>query len=127
MSNLAVVREFIDAWNRRDLEAVVAAFTEDAVYINVGFSESVGREAIRAGLEPFLSAMAEVRWTVHHEAETASGVVLNERTDEFAFRPKAGGRTLTAQVMGVFEIRDGKIAAWRDYFDTAGFRAQMGG
>lgn len=125
MSGLQVVRAFVAAWNRRDLEAIVDAFTEDAVYVNVGFSESRGREAIRAGLAPFLGAMAEVRWTVHHEAETAAGVVLNERTDEFVFKPEAGGRTLTAAVMGVFELRDGKIAAWRDYFDTAGFAQAM--
>jgi limonene-1,2-epoxide hydrolase len=31
------------------------------------------------------------------------------------------------KVMGVFELRDGKIAAWRDYFDLAGFQKSMSG
>jgi limonene-1,2-epoxide hydrolase len=30
-------------------------------------------------------------------------------------------------VAGVFEVRDGKIAAWRDYFDLATFTKQLGG
>jgi limonene-1,2-epoxide hydrolase len=25
---------------------------------------------------------------------------------------------MTVPVMGIFEIADGRIAAWRDYFDT---------
>jgi limonene-1,2-epoxide hydrolase len=28
-------------------------------------------------------------------------------------------------VCGVFEIRDGRIAVWRDYFDLATFTNQM--
>jgi limonene-1,2-epoxide hydrolase len=30
-------------------------------------------------------------------------------------------------VAGVFELRDGKIAAWRDYFDMATWTRQAGG
>jgi len=28
--------------------------------------------------------------------------------------------------MGIFEIRDGKIKAWRDYFDMQQFTSRMG-
>jgi len=34
-------------------------------------------------------------------------------------------RTLTVPVMGVFEIKGGLIAAWRDYFDAISFQKQM--
>ena len=30
-------------------------------------------------------------------------------------------RTVSLPVMGVFELADGKITAWRDYFDMAQF------
>ena len=30
------------------------------------------------------------------------------------------------QVMGTFEIREGKIKAWRDYFDQSQFTSRMG-
>ena len=126
MSNLAIVRAFIAAWERRDVDAIVAAFAPDGVYINVGWSESRGREAIRATVAPLLSSLETVSWTVRHEAETAAGVVLNERTDVFVMRPEAGGRTIVADVMGVFELEDGLIARWRDYFDVEAFKAQMG-
>jgi hypothetical protein len=29
-------------------------------------------------------------------------------------------------VMGTFEVRDGKISAWRDYFDMNQFTTRMG-
>jgi limonene-1,2-epoxide hydrolase len=46
---------------------------------------------------------------------------MNERTDRF----KVGDKWVAARVMGVFEIRGGKIAAWRDYLDLAEFQRQM--
>ena len=45
------------------------------------------------------------------------GVVMNERTDHL----EMGGKTIALPVVGVFEIVDGKIKAWRDYFDMAQF------
>ena len=41
---------------------------------------------------------------------------MNERTD--VMRRKDGG-TIPLPVMGVFEVRNDRIAAWRDYFDMA--------
>jgi limonene-1,2-epoxide hydrolase len=46
---------------------------------------------------------------VHH------GTVLNEREDRFEIH----GRWVTLPVAGIFEIRDGRITLWRDYFDKA--------
>lgn len=39
---------------------------------------------------------------------------MNERTD--VMRRQDGGE-IELPVMGVFEVRDGRISAWRDYFD----------
>jgi limonene-1,2-epoxide hydrolase len=119
--NLALVLEFIGAWEARDLEGILARMTPDVRYVNVGLSEWVGREAVREGLAPFLGAARAARWTVHHIAETAEGAVLTERTDVF----EMADRTLTVPVMGVFEIKGGLIAAWRDYFDAISFQKQM--
>jgi limonene-1,2-epoxide hydrolase len=115
------VRAFIAAWEARDLEAILSAMTRDAVYLNVGLAEARGHEAIRATVAPFLGASSAVRWTITHIAETAGGVVLTERVDEFVL----GEKTLSVPVMGAFEFEGGLISAWRDYFDLPGFQAQM--
>jgi limonene-1,2-epoxide hydrolase len=54
---------------------------------------------------------------------TADGpVVMTERVDVFKLPDKA----IELRVMGTFEVRDGKITAWRDYFDMNQFTSQMG-
>jgi limonene-1,2-epoxide hydrolase len=47
--------------------------------------------------------------------------VLTERVDRFVF----GETPVAVPVMGAFEIRDGKISAWRDYFDLASMTRQL--
>ncbi len=115
------VRAFIGAWEARDLEGIVGRMTPEAVYLNVGLAEAKGHEAIRATVAPFLGAATAVRWTITHIAETADGVVLTERLDEFVL----GEKTLSVPVMGAFEFEGDLISAWRDYFDLPGFQAQM--
>ncbi|MDP1670610.1 MAG: limonene-1,2-epoxide hydrolase family protein, partial [Alphaproteobacteria bacterium] len=56
-----------------------------------------------------------------HIAEASGGVVMTERTDKFLMN----GQWLELPVMGVFEIKDGKIAKWRDYFDLGQFQTQV--
>jgi limonene-1,2-epoxide hydrolase len=121
MSHIQTVRHLIAGWEARDVEAILATMTPDCRYLNVGLPETVGHEAIRAVVAPFLAGATRVQWTVHHIAETAQGSVLTERTDAFDL----GGRKLDIPVMGVFEFRDGKISAWRDYFDVPAFQQQM--
>ncbi len=120
-TNTDRVRSFISAWEARDLAAILARLAPDARYVNVGMSDTSGREAIGVSVAPFLSASSEVSWSVTHIAETPAGVVLTERVDVFV----VGGKTLTIPVMGVFEFEGELIRAWRDYFDVAGFQAQM--
>lgn len=111
----AVVQSLADSWAAMDLDRIMAHFTDDAVYHNIPMAPAEGAEAVREAIAGFL-AMAE---SVVFETllEVADGdVVMNERVDTFVI----GGNPTPVKVMGVFELRDGKIAAWRDYFDMAG-------
>lgn len=113
----------IAAWEARDVEAILARLTPDALYHNVGLPPAQGHDAIRQVITPFLAGATRVEWSVHHMAQTPAGVVLTERTDRFEFTDK----TLSIAVMGAFEFEGDQIRAWRDYFDVPGFLAQMGG
>jgi limonene-1,2-epoxide hydrolase len=74
-------------------------------------------------IQSFLGMATQVDWIVHQLAETREGVVLTERTDRFLIR----GKWLELPVMGAFELREGRITAWRDYFDMKQFRDQLPG
>src|SRR5437764_11488979 len=68
-SNCDLVRDFIGAWEARDLDGILSRMTPDATYLNVGLSEAKGHEAIRATITPFLQGANAVRWTIMHIAE----------------------------------------------------------
>jgi limonene-1,2-epoxide hydrolase len=58
----------------------------------------------------------------HFDADTLSiavegNRVLTERVDRLL--TSEGEPVLSLRVMGIFELADGKIAAWRDYFDPS--------
>ncbi|MEX0783879.1 MAG: limonene-1,2-epoxide hydrolase family protein [Dehalococcoidia bacterium] len=116
----AFVREFDAA--EPDADKLASYFTEDAVYHNIPMQPVNGREAIKAALGGMKAMMLSAGWEVIHQVADGD-VVMNERIDRFTVQ----GRPVEVEVMGVFELRDGKIAAWRDYFDLAGFQKSMAG
>lgn len=116
-----VVSDFMAAFNAMDIDAIVAAFTEDAVYHNMPGPPVEGRSAIKAVIRGYLGLASAMDWRIAYQAEVAPGVVLNERLDRF----KLAKGWLELPVMGAFEVVDGKIAKWRDYFDMADFQRQL--
>ncbi|WP_439816804.1 limonene-1,2-epoxide hydrolase family protein [Zavarzinia sp. CC-PAN008] len=119
--NSAVVDAFVQAWNNKDLDAVLACMTDDVVYHNIPMEPINGVGAVRQMMTPFLATIQQIEWIILAQAENASGAVLNERIDKFLIN----GKWIALPVMGSFEFRDGKISAWRDYFDLAQFNAAM--
>ena len=121
-SPVEVVRRFCAAWADGDLDVIVGAFTDDAVYHNMPLDPVVGPEAIRAFIEGFIGGVDSVEFQVRHIAADGD-VVLTERVDVFV----APGKRIELPVMGTFELRDGRIAAGRDYFDLRQFMSGLSG
>lgn len=116
----SIVREFCDSWAKGDLDAIMAFFADDAVYHNIPVAPVTGTDAIRQTIAGFTTGVDSVEFRVLHLA-AAGDVVLTERVDVFTF---PNGR-IELPVSGTFELRDGKIAAWRDYFDMQQFMSQL--
>jgi limonene-1,2-epoxide hydrolase len=117
---IEVVRRFCDAWGKEDVGTIVGFFTDDAVYHNIPLAPVTGPEQIKATIEGFSGGVDSIEFRVDAIAANGS-TVLTERVDVFVF---PNGR-IELPVMGTFEVRDGKIAAWRDYFDMNQFMSQM--
>jgi limonene-1,2-epoxide hydrolase len=118
----AVVNSFLARICARDLEGALELVTDDCEYDNVPIRKVSGPDGIRATLAPFLAGCTGVDWIVHHQAAEGD-VVMNERTDRF----EMGGRWVELGVAGLFVVRDGRIALWRDYFDLPTFQKAMAG
>ena len=115
------VTALIKANEARDIDALLAVLTDDVVYENVPMGVMHGHDEVRAMLVPFLQGAERVAWEVLEQVE-GGDTVMNERVDRFWL---AGDHKIELRVAGVFKVRDGKVAVWRDYFDLAEFNTQM--
>jgi limonene-1,2-epoxide hydrolase len=118
--NEKTVRAFLAAWPRKKLDELMSYFTDDAVYHNVPVAPIKGKAEIRKVFEGFLGAFSIELIVVN--AAAAGNVVFTERIDRFDMN----GKQFDLPVNGVFELRGGKIASFRDYFDLASFEKPSG-
>jgi limonene-1,2-epoxide hydrolase len=108
-----VVRAFLADLERLDVDAACARLHPDVVYENVSLPPARGRDAARRVLG-LLSRASGFR-AENHRVAADGPVVLTERTDTIEI-----GRLRTSfWVCGTFEVHDGAITLWRDYFDWA--------
>jgi limonene-1,2-epoxide hydrolase len=124
-SPIEVVRKFCAAWSDNIGTAELAAFfTDDAVYHNIPMAPITGREAIANNIasliRPGAPGIEAIQFRVINIAANGP-VVMTERVDVF----KLPNKSFELPVMGTFEVRDGKISAWRDYFDMNQFTSRM--
>ncbi|MBB5912255.1 limonene-1,2-epoxide hydrolase [Nocardia transvalensis] len=115
-----LVTAFCAEWGTGTPESIAEYFSDEAVYHNIPMEPLAGKAAILEFLRGFIGGFGNIDFVVHHQAEVGN-TVLNERTDRFSI----GDKKVELPVMGTFEVRDGKIVAWRDYFDMAPFAAMQ--
>ena len=112
MQPTELVRSWVDAFNRADVDALVAMYSEDAVNHRVAEEPVQGREALRrmfmAGFQ-----QAEMVCVVESLFEDGEWAIL-EWSDPLGLRG-----------CGFFHVVDGKIVFQRGYWDKLTFlRAQ---
>jgi limonene-1,2-epoxide hydrolase len=115
----AVVTAFLEAFAAMDFDAALAYLADDVEYTNIPMGSVAGHAGVRQVLEPFFAPIHENEFVVLRTAATGP-VVFVERLDRH--RLDHGWRELP--VTGVFEVHDGRITVWRDYFDL-GTAAQI--
>jgi len=120
LESIALIREFIEACVRADPEEFASYFAEDATWWNSPWPPVKGRDAIRETLRRGAEQMTALPWEIRHIVSNGE-IVMTERVDNFL----VGGTHVRVPCMGVFELREGKIVAWRDYWDLKQFEAQL--
>ncbi len=114
--NVTILTEFIEAWSRLDPDELASYFTEDGCYHNMPVGPVAGRDAVRQMIAGFTADWTETTWDILNIVG-AGDVVIAERLD----RTRAGDKGVDLPCTGVFEMQDGKIKVWRDYFDMGTF------
>jgi limonene-1,2-epoxide hydrolase len=122
MSNESIVRRFIEAWSRLDPKELAGYFAEDGVYHNMPMTPVRGRENVEKLIAGFSASWTETEWEILHLMGQGD-VVIAERVDH----TKLGDKNVDLPCTGVFELEDGKIKVWRDYFDLGTYTRAIQG
>ncbi|WP_102142481.1 limonene-1,2-epoxide hydrolase family protein [Mycobacterium hubeiense] len=106
-----IVETFLNALQDEDFDTVEASVADNLVWQNVGWPTVHGRQRVMR-LFRSMSGRAGFEVKIHRIAADGT-TVLTERTDALTVGPLR----LQFWVCGVFEVHDGRITLWRDYFD----------
>jgi limonene-1,2-epoxide hydrolase len=118
MTPIDTVQAFLRALEQLDFEGAIELCADDMVYQNVPLPPARGKVAVARTLRSFERVMDRFEVRMHNIAANGP-VVLTERTDVLA----KGKYEIVIWVCGTFEVHDGKITLWRDYFDFAALTA----
>lgn len=113
-TSLRVARAMVDAWRSLDWDRVVDTFAEDGILQIVPLEPYTGRAAIKAHLDQIASGIEKLDFSIKH-LNAIGHTVLFERVDEFVYK----GRAASVPVVGVMDVSDGHVKAWREYMDLA--------
>lgn len=111
-----VVHAFLTAMSTLDYDTALTYISDHCEYENVPMPGSTvhGPDGVRSLLEPFFGPTIENEFVILREATTGP-VVIVERLD----RHHVSSGWVELPVTGVFEVHDGQITLWRDYFNLA--------
>lgn len=108
-----VVMRLLDAMAGFDQEALEATLADDVAYTNVSLPTIHGRRAVGSALAKFFGGLGATFEVMALNVAAEGPVVLTERIDAITL----GRLRLQFWVNGRFEVTDGKVTVWRDYFD----------
>lgn len=113
-SPLEVVGAFLKAAEKKDYDTALRLLSADCEYTNLPLATVRGPAAVRGVLEPFFAPTLENEFVVLRSAADGP-LVFTERLD----RHRLATGWVELPVTGVWEVREGHIEVWREYFDAA--------
>jgi limonene-1,2-epoxide hydrolase len=120
MTPLETIKAFMKAMEPLDYDTALQYVAETCEYTNPPPIGTVtGPAGVRAVLEPFFAPTLENAFVILREL-AAGPVVMLERLD----RHRLADKWVELPVTGVYEVHEGKITYWRDYFDAATILSQ---
>jgi len=131
----ATVARYSDAWNRHDVEAILALHTDDSVFENhTSGGIAVGKVELRRLIEGVFGTFPDLRFTTRRSYFGESVAVLEWTASATHANPVARGsrtfsptgNTLSWNGIDVLPIRNGLIARKDVYADSISFLQQLG-
>jgi limonene-1,2-epoxide hydrolase len=115
-----VVERFMELLRRGEVNEAVELLAVDVRYENVGLPTVHGRERVRRLFRGMSGGGGGFDVYIHTISADGPSV-LTERTDILKFRRLH----IQLWVCGRFDVREGEIVLWRDYFDYVNFTVAL--
>ena len=113
---VGLIRAWEDGGSAHVCEKIRELFTDTTVWVQTGLPTATGPDEAIAIVETWAAAFANDELEERHVASTGDAVLI-ERFE--TFRNPDGSVYLGLPVVGVAEFVDGKIAQWREYYDSS--------
>lgn len=114
-----LIQRYFDAFNRHDLEGVIACFHDEAVIVGPNGKRCVGRAAVRQSYEAEFAAFPDG----HCDLRVCTGNSGRGVAESFFSGTRTGRGRVEATGAEVMEIVDGKIKEIRDYHQPVSAKA----
>ena len=125
---MGIVRDFAAAFDRRDVDALLACFTPAATYHDGFYGPHAGHGQLRTMFERMFREGRDYAWRMDAVLESPARAMA-EWTFSYVVTdaiPRSAGRKIRFRGASVFELREGRIAAYREYFDSGVPLLQLG-
>jgi ketosteroid isomerase-like protein len=133
---IELTQAFTDAWNRHDVETLMAMFHPEGTLTTPAFPTPLSGKALQGYLQAQLAAFPDIKAEPVGDKllgmDTISGryFITGTWTKAMTAGPLAGmtptGKSFKMQSADFLDIRDGKIAAWTQYYDRMALLTQLG-
>lgn len=125
-----IARQELDAINRRDFDKVRKLLHDDFTFTGTDGQKHEGKESGIAVAEFYMQAFPDMHFEIRNMI-TADNHVIVEYTSEGTHQGELMGiapthRKGSVPICTIYEFRDGKIYAERQYFDNAHIMQQLG-
>ena len=127
-----LLEEWLAAFNAGDPDRLLALYTEDALWEEPAIGLAArGPDEIRAHLERLFTAAPDIGYAVTSSVVAGDGavvewVVTGTYRADFPGLPPAAGQPFSFRGASVFEMTDGKIQRYTEYWDAYTFLVQLG-
>ena len=136
IDNATLARRIYQAFNERRLDDAIALATEDVELTIVPWGQTFhGHDGFREFMTGFINGYSDIQIAeITNQVASAYGVAtefIARGTHDGTLVSPAGeipatGKAVDFPIVEVWEVRDGKLAALRNYFDSATIMAQLG-
>jgi steroid delta-isomerase-like uncharacterized protein len=130
MKPTEVIRGYIEAWNGRDADALVAAFTKDGIFCNPHTYPGIGGEALAEFVKGVWTAFPDFHLELLNCGEIEPELVAihwllrGTNTGQRREGP-ATGQSVSIKGASIIQLEDDKIVLDQCYFDRAAFDEQL--